>query len=589
MKSQDILTGMLSYLGKPVGSYSEKDALTVYSRVRHEGDAFLEIALPQLDDALLEGLSTGSLPLIVGWKTKRGWSHPEFLHGFWMRIFNPDGTLVSNPCVHSMRSIRQISRAFKKVHENCSDERIESAIGKFIETDRALSSVRIPPYMDALSEVAHHLFGEMVGSSISSDLVFRHGPGAVAERHDSLSRWSFDTISERIESLVGSETFRPTWESLIENPPLLKEIPARLIAVPKTAEKPRLISIEPSYNQFIQQGLHTQLKSWLSRYPVCNITDQQRNKDLAKLASIDGSLATIDLSDASDRVHYGLLKSMFQWNPSFLEFLDASRSRSVQTPQGELVLNKFASMGSALTFPMETMFFLAIVIYSMCETEGNFSRSAVRKYLYDPRIGVYGDDIICPIAVVPTLMRHLVEVGLKVNTRKSFSTGRFRESCGGDYWQGYNITPVYVRRRMPRSTRDVSELVSLSSFRNAMVAKYGYGALTSSIDDFISGLIPYPAARQENHLTHASEPDGVRGICRFGPSDLPDGRWSRDLFRREVKMMIPVGSRKATRWSSTAALFKCLYGGYNRDDRHLTHHGRSVSANLKHRWVAVGL
>lgn len=587
MKSQDILTGMIQSLGIPVGSYSERDTATVVSRVHHEGDAFLEITLPLLDDALLLGLSTGRLPRIEGWRTKRGFAHPEFLHGFWMRIFDPSGNLLSTACPHSILSIRQISRAYKKVFEVCSDERVESAIVRFKEVDRALSQVKIPSWMEALSEVAHYLFGEMVGSSVSTDLTYRHGPGAVSERHDSLDRWDFNVISPQAEALVGAETFRPTWDSLMNEYPVIAEIPARLVAVPKTAAKPRLISVEPSYNQFLQQGLHSALKSWLVKYPVCNIADQSRNKRLAHEASLFGRLATIDLSDASDRVHYGLLKEMFKWSPSFLEFLDSTRSRSIQTPSEVLLLNKFASMGSALTFPVETMFFLAIVVYTMCESVGDFSRRSVQKYLYDARIGVYGDDIICPVDVVPTLIRHLEECGLAVNTAKSFSTGGFRESCGGDYWLGNNVTPVYVRRRMPHSTRDVAELVSLSSFRNNWVAKYGYSELTSSIDSYIARLIPYPAARQEQHLDSSSSPDGVSGICRYGPSDIPEGRWNRDLYRREVKMMVPLGRRKPTNPSDRALLFKTLYGGFNQDELHLSHHGRPVSAKLKYRWVAV--
>lgn len=587
MKSQDILTGLLDLLGRPVGCYSEKDVKTVESRVRHEGESFLEISLPQLDDALLKGLSTGRLPVIPGWRTKKGQAHPEFLHGFWARIFDSSGSLRSTPCVHSMRAIRQVSRAFKKVFENCSGARIEAAVSRFKEVDRELSLVKIPPYLDALSQVAHHLFGEIVGQSISAVLEFKHGPGAVSERYDSVQRWNFDAISPQVDQLVGPETFRATWYDLMNRPPVLEEVPARLVAVPKTAEKPRLISIEPSYNQFLQQGLHTQLKERMSRFPVCNITDQDRNKELAKQGSITGRLATIDLSDASDRVHYGLLKSVFGWNPTFVEFLDATRSRLLETPSGTLQLNKFASMGSALTFPMETMFFLVIVVYTMCEAKRDFSRKSVRKYLVSGELGVYGDDIICPVEVVPMLVRHLEELGLAVNNSKSFSTGGFRESCGGDYWRGFNITPVYVRRRMPLSVRDVTELVSLSSFRNGLVAKYGYGELISSIDSFISGLIPYPAASAVAHAKHDSAPHGYSGICRYGPDDRPEGRWNRSLFRREVKMMVPVGIRKDVVWSSNAGLFKTLYGGYNQDERHLTHHGRPISAKLKYRFVAL--
>jgi hypothetical protein len=600
MKSQDILTCMIKFLGQQVGSYSERDIKTVISRVACEGDAFLEITLPQLDDALLAGLSTGFLPPLVGWKTKKGWSHPEFLHGFWMRIFLPDGSLSSTACPHSMLAIRQISRAYKKVFEVCSDARQEVALQHFKATDAALSQVRIPAYMETLSDIAHYLFGGIVGTAVSADHVWKHGPGAVSEGYDSVYRWDFPTISANIAELVGPETFRPTWDSLITNPPSIEEIPARLVAVPKTAMKPRLISIEPSYNQFIQQGYHTLLKDGLSRFPVCNITDQERNRRLARLGSIDGSLATIDLSDASDRVHYGLIRSLFRWSPTFVDVLEKTRSRLIQTPSEVLILNKFASMGSALTFPVETMFFLCIVVYTMCESVGDFSRKNVVSYLHDERIGVYGDDIIVPVSVVPKLMHHLEELGLKVNTQKSFSTGGFRESCGGDYWKGYNITPFYVRRRMPRSINDVTELVALSSFRNNWVSRHGYSDLTSSIDETITNLIGYyPAARQEMHLDWDDVPDGVRGICRYGPDDLPEGRWSPTLFRREVKIPTPIHVRKRVKTSEQAILFKTLYRSNANtvsathkvssfDSQHLSHHSRPVSAKIKHRWLSVG-
>lgn len=590
MKSQvQLLTGMIREFGLPVGCYSERDIATVVRRYACEGDAFLTIALPRLDDLLIAGLRDGRLPAFTGWSTKAGWSHPSFLHGFWKCIFQPDGSLSPNPSVHAIRAIRQISRTFKKVFEVCADDRVEEAISGFKAVDEELDKLSSPAWLDALSEVAHLLFGGVVGSALSAPRVFKHGPGAVAERYDSVKRWEFPVVSPRIAELVGVEAFRPTWESLESDPPVLAEIPARLIAVPKTAEKPRLISIEPSYNQFVQQSLAEHLKTGLSRLSICDITDQSRNKRLAHLGSIDGSLATVDLSEASDRVHYGFLRETFRWNPSFLEYLDLSRSVTIQTPSGELVhLNKFASMGSALTFPLETMFFVAIVVYTICEVERDFSRSHVRFNLTREDLGVYGDDIILPSKYYPTLLRRLAEIGLKVNTNKSFSVGGFRESCGGDYWKGHDVTPIYVRRNIPSSARDVSGLVSLSSFRNQWVARYWYGPVQEFLDKTISAIIPYPAAHQGAHIVDWEKPFDGGGICRVGPLDIPIFRWSSRLHRCEVRMMVPVGTRKRTTSSTRGVLFKALYGGYNRDIHHLTHHGRPISAKLKYRWLGRG-
>lgn len=589
MKSQEFLAGMLIDLGTPVGLYSVRDVETVNRRIACEGEQFLSITLPQLDDALLQGLSTGALPTLVGWSTKRGTALPEFLYGHWKSVFNPDGTLRAAPSIHSIRAIRQVSRAFKKVFEVCDDRYVDKALASFVKTDASLSEVRFPKFMDTLAEIAHYLYGEIVGTAVASEHMFRHGPGAVAEGYDSVARWDFSVISAQAEELVGAETFRPTWEYLKKEYPQVHTVEARVLAVPKTAVKPRLITVEPSYNQFLQQGLAAELKRLMSRFPVISITDQSRNKELARVGSLDGSLATIDLSDASDRLHNGLVRRVFSWNPSFVDWIQMTRSQAVLLPSGELVqLNKFAGMGSSLTFPVQTMVFAAIVCYALCAREGKFSRSTVRKFLTREDVGIYGDDIIVPAEVGPTVVSLLHELGLKVNTNKSFFEGGFRESCGGDYYRGFDVTPVYVRRRMPETQRDVTELVSLSSFRAQWVHKYGYGTCSQMVDDHISSIIPYPAGSHTVTRREWKEGNQQRhGICRVGPADLAEGRWNEHLFRREVRMMIPVPLRKRARGSTRGVLFKTLYGGYNRDIYHLTHHGRAMSAKLKHGWVAI--
>jgi hypothetical protein len=60
-------------------------------------------------------------------------------------------------------------------------------------------------------------------------------------------------------------------------------------------------------------------------------------------------------------------------------------------------------------------------------------------------VSLYGDDIIVPTATAVSVVGGLESFGLKVNIRKSFWTGEFRESCGGDYFRGLDVTPVYLR------------------------------------------------------------------------------------------------------------------------------------------------
>ena len=595
MKSQEFLCALVEQLTSAQGCYSEKDIATIKSRFEAEGPQFATISLPTLDDILLQGLAGGVLPSFDGWYKKSGYRHPQFLHGLWMRVFSRDGQLLSNPSVRAIRAIRQISRAYKKVFEVCDDVYVEAAKSRFVETDRALSSVRFPRSLDTLTEITQWLFGKAIGESLTEATRYRHGPGAVAEGADTVQRWEFNSISRAAAEHFGVETFRATWHDLQTRPPKFEEIPGRLVAVPKTAVKPRLISIEPSYNQFLQQGLATQLKLAMRAFPVCDITNQDRNKALARIASQEGRLATIDLSEASDRIHYGLVKGMFGFNRAFLDYLDATRSRAISVDGRELLLNKFASMGSALTFPVQTMVFTAIAVYASCVQARNFSRAFVISHLRNEKFGVYGDDIIVPVDLYPILTATLVELGLKVNTDKSFHTGLFRESCGGDYWGGHDVTPVYVRAAMPQSRHDAESLVSWSSTRNQLVERHGYGAATEWIDELISSIVPYPAATHVPVVQTRAGKAKPAGVARVGYLDHESGRWNPDLQRVEVRMLVLDSKRKLAQGTDEAVLFKAVYHESQcdpwghlvvREALHLTHHGRPVSAKLKHRWVA---
>lgn len=583
MKSQlELLACIIQELGLHVGYNSNRDVATVRSRVASEGTQFLEVTLPTLDDLLLAGLSQGQLPVCTGWLRKRGWSHPEFLHGFWMRIFNPDGSLLPSPCPWSIRAIRQISRTFKKVFEVCSDNLVEKAVEAFVATDRELARVKYPRHMDLVRDVVHYAFGSVVGRVISGDPAFKHGPGAVSEGYGSNSRWNFEEVSPRALEMFGYDQFRPDWFSLLNHPPREREIPARLVAVPKTALKPRLICIEPSYNQYLQQGYHSILKAELGKVRICSYLDQTPNQRLAKRASIHGDLVTVDLSEASDRVHYGVVRSLFRWSPRFLEILDSTRSRMVRLPDGrEILVNKFASMGSALTFPMETMVFTGLVVAAICIDEGRHDRAFVRSILTRRDVRVYGDDIILPSRHYPTLLLLLKEFGLKVNASKSFSEGGFRESCGADYYRGTNVTPVYVRRRMPQTKRDTESLTSLVSFRNQWVSVYDYGFVSRFLDSLISSIIPFPAGLEYATLSDIRSSSSPRhGLVRVGREDKPSPIWNADLQRLEIRAIVPYGVRRKDVAASHGILMNVLTSGFNEDPDHLEYHGQIGRAHV---------
>lgn len=55
---------------------------------------------------------------------------------------------------------------------------------------------------------------------------------------------------------------------------------------------------------------------------------------------------------------------------------------------------------------------------------------------------MYGDDIIIPQYAAALCSDILNEMGFTVNTDKSYLTGPFKESCGGNYFCGVDITPL---------------------------------------------------------------------------------------------------------------------------------------------------
>lgn len=524
-------------------------------------------------------------------------------------IFDDDGVLTDNPSVDAIRWIRQISRTFKKVFEVCEPSRVETAIEKFVQLDAELpSKADIKSSLDPYApRVAQILFGSLVGLSMTSPFEGYHGPGAVSERLGTNSRWDFSTISVGADSLVGAEEFRPNWESLQNRPPNHGTIPARLEAVPKTAEKPRLISIEPSYNQFMQQSLLKKLRKGLrDARSVCAFDSQDDNRMMAKNGSYSGSIATLDLSDASDRVSMALVEQLFGFSPMFLRYLRLSRSAFVQLPGGDLVLlNKFASMGSALTFPVEAMVFTALVVTSICRARGNFSPSFIKNLgTQGSGLRIYGDDIILSVKDAPAAIAALELNGLKVNESKSFLSGKFRESCGLDAFDGVEVTPIYMRRNLPRNRDDTSEITSLTSFRNQIWERYGDCHTTRGLDEFLT---------RRFRLTYVPSGTACVGIwcLPHEPHLEATSRWNSALQRMEVKALMPQHSYRSDSGNDDGTLFKSLktnkgslsaFNLLELERKLRSKHnflkrlvekdipgvdGRPVASKLYYRWVAV--
>lgn len=215
---------------------------------------------------------------------------------------------------------------------------------------------------------------------------------------------------------------------------------SHITTVAKDAKTDRVIAIEPLLNMFFQRGIGGLMRSRLRR-SGCDLNDQTVNQERALIGSINDSLATIDLSSASDSISRELVGRLLP--RPWLEALALTRcSHSMVPPFGEnkvgnyKFLQKWSSMGNGYTFELESLIFFS------------FARviSRLRSADYPPT--VYGDDIVVDSKVASHLCEALLAVGFRTNVDKSFIWGPFRESCGKHYFKGIDVTPFYLREKI---------------------------------------------------------------------------------------------------------------------------------------------
>lgn len=264
---------------------------------------------------------------------------------------------------------------------------------------------------------------------------------------------------------------------------------SRLMFVPKNYKTARSICMEPTPVMFFQQGIRWELEDKISssvfgRY--VQINDQGRNQIGAVYGSEYQTVDTTDLSAASDSVKTDLVRLIFprRWR----YYLLASRTSQVLLPDGTVTsVSKFAPMGSALCFPVQSLIYCATVIVSYiqyyCESlqtewptdisswlsenvSDEFSLSSTKFF---ESIAVYGDDIICDSRTTYDVIRNLEALGFEVNTSKSFTGQRdFRESCGIFAYKGEDVTPIIPKFKHLKPQYDADSLSRDIAIANAM-------------------------------------------------------------------------------------------------------------------------
>lgn len=412
-------------------------------------------------------------------------------------------TVLPDPASHSLEyiSLRQLQSFFKKNDAFANDDICsQNAIKSFMDAealckltnqrldDYCFKRVHYEPDFELLIERTKSYFRSYLGCEKAfldklPELVRITG-GATEDRPRKRSL-PFLKISRKVRTTTGSV---PLVRSFISFAGYKKELRVtttdtnRVVFVPKNYKTHRTIACEPTGTLPFQLAVD----HWIKRNLVkdgCDLSDQTKNQDMARIGSLTGAYATIDLSSASDSLSLNTIALLC--TDGWFNLLMRLRCRFYKGDVGEGSYAKYASMGNGITFALESALFLAIV-----RASGSMAGS------------VYGDDIIIEPIYLPRLYLLLEFFGFKINTEKSFVSGPFRESCGTDWLEGRLVTPFYIRS-IPSNSSEcchvINGLVRISKPHGAVwkllrELSRGLPLVPESLDSMTGIHIPYSDA-----------------------------------------------------------------------------------------------
>ncbi len=544
---------------------SARDLEEIRTRVAKEGLSFLTKTLPSYGKHVDTCLSSGMKLQIPGLQKKPGTQIPKLFGCLLSNIFDDAG--VERPVVSAaaLAAYRQLVYYVYKLKYEPTTPQIDKICKAFVQTDQGLGCNK-PNNLDFVAErvlrTARVFITRVLGGLCHRDIIPRHGPGAVATGEKFPGKMNFSRLYSTLEAVYPfTEYFCLNINHVEEELHLLSGLEtlehgtAKVVLVPKDSRGPRLISCEPLEYQWIQQGLSRAIVARLESHRLTkghvNFTCQEVNRDLAMRGSRGEPWVTLDMKDASDRVSLWLVKELFQ-GTALLEGLLASRTTHTRLPDNTVLqMNKFAPMGSALCFPVESLIFYALAVGALVVQKGYSWRKALS------RVYVYGDDIIMRGEDYATACQLLPEYGLMFNSSKCCTAGFFRESCGCDAYRGVDVTPIKLRSVWTRRLTDPGTIASYVAYSNAFW-KRGYYRTAEYLEKYVKaafGRLPY--------IPH--ENVGYLGFLRSGVYDRRENqklgfrfRFNRDLQRDEIFSPYIGSVIKSYRFSDRREMFRRL-------------------------------
>lgn len=596
----------------------ERDRNRSLHELAIRGERFLTLDLPalrkHLEKCLEEGQYTPSSLYLSG-KVSKAVQVPAYCRDLYLQLFDVQGKLRPEPNPTAVLILRQLYEGWGKLKNNCKEQAIAEEVTNFINNEKDLRaptlswnsdtlfegsvdptrvsfrdaviadshsgqdelfdledptgtlSARDASTLQSVCDIVSSSFGDFHSEVDTEEYSERpkHGTGRVSNLKRDQSKFDFRIWPRKLDlvfpydryavSDLGYQLHLDDFAKYLRN----NEEPSKLIAVPKTMAGPRLIGSEPNYHQWIQQLVRNQIESRIrstSLRHCVSFGDQEPNRQLALQGSIDGSIATVDLKSASDRLSCWTVERALKANLTLLERIHASRTRTMRNAIDKqfdrIILKKCFTQGSACTFPVQTIIYSMIAIAATLISENR----KVTSYSIDRvarKVRVFGDDIIVPTNSLSKLTEILSYLQLKVNLNKTFSKERFRESCGLDAYAGVDVTPARVKRFSANPSHEVA-VSMLQSSNNFFVR--GYWKTAMWLQSFLR--------RYDLPIVSHRDSDGLASFCGRSESHL-DERWNAKLQRKEVRRHILVSKSKKVATQSAYDLTEYLFGKTQKD------------------------
>jgi len=291
------------------------------------------------------------------------------------------------------------------------------------------------------------------------------------------------------------KSLQAEWDVRSEETRMFKPISElALTFVPKTFKSLRSIMPNTTIGAFYSSGLGQVLFRRLRAAGYDVRTLQREHGRLARMGSITGELVTADQSLASDNITSELLQAILP--SAWFKAVDLGRVKDIRLPSGVSVEPlTFMTMGIGFTFALQTLVFLCIL--KAIDEIYCHSRSAV--------ISVYGDDLIYSRAMHPFVLTHFSRLGLKINVSKTFAEGKFRESCGSDFFAGVDVRPFEPKNERGSFVSRQEYEALLYIWTNGLLRRWERCEVPLTFDYLLAQLAA---------CTNGS-------VCRV-PSDFPD-------------------------------------------------------------------